>query len=581
MKREQIIGTIILLFAAFSIVNAQSNYYLVLENSKKTLNQEKHKKRIIPIQDSTIVSASIEDWIKSRRNEGFLTATVDSVKNREDTIYAFITLGEKYKWVNLKKGNVNENLLRQAGFKEKLYFNKSFSLRELNKFQTRLITIAENRGNPFASIKLDSIKLTGSNIQASLNFTPGPPIFFDTLSIVGTAKVKAKFISQYYNIRKGERFSRIKITEAERSISEFSTISAVRPTEIIYSNYKAYPIFFLDHRPANIIDGIIGFLPNQNRNGKLLLTGQLNLSLYNIGGAGRDLSVEWTKLKPLSQLLNLQFKNYNLLQTGVDFETRFNLLKEDTTFINIVGQINLYKSLPHNYGRIKFFTEIKNSRIGGTGLENQRQDSIIADFNLVSYGIGYQWQRLDDVVFPRKGMKFNIEGLIGNKTVRINPDADSAFYRNISNKSIQSTVTASIQTHFKLKGKVGLYAGLSGGILINDQIFINDMFRLGGLKTLRGFNENYFYTSKYSLSNIELRYFYEPESYFMLFYDQAYLASEFVNATKIDYPLGMGGGLNLKTAVGTLQVFYSLGKSKDQRLSFNYSKIHFGIINRF
>ncbi|HYG39901.1 MAG TPA: hypothetical protein VD908_14845 [Cytophagales bacterium] len=581
MKREQIIWTIILLFSAFSFANAQSNYYLKIEGNAHPLKKKLFIDPSTPVRDSLTAAVLLEELVQNWRNEGFLTASLDSSFIKKDTIYAYLSVGEKYRWVKLGKGNVDESFLRQVGFKEKLYLNRSFSISEYKKLQYRLITLSENRGNPFASIKLDSIKIEGSGIIASLKYSPGPFISYDTLTIVGTAKIKPGFVARYFNIKKGNPFNRSKITEAENSVSEFPSVKLVRPTDIIYSNYKAYPVFFLNHRPANVIDGIIGFLPNENKNQKLLVTGQLNLNLFNIGGSGKDLLIEWNKLKPLSQLLNLQFNNYNLLRTGLDLETKFNLTKEDTTFINIVGRINISKPLRGNYGRIKFFSELKNSRIGSNVVENQLADSVLADFNLVSYGLGYQWQNLDDVIFPRKGLKFTVDGLIGNKTIRRNPTVDSTFNGNISGKSLQSSLTASIQSHLRIKGKSGLYAAFSGGFIFNDRILINDMFRIGGLKTLRGFNENFFFASGYGISNLEFRYFYEAESFFMLFYDQAFLRSEFINMINVDYPLGIGAGLNLKTDVGTLQVVYSLGKSNSQPLNFNYSKIHFGIINRF
>jgi hypothetical protein len=51
--------------------------------------------------------------------------------------------------------------------------------------------------------------------------------------------------------------------------------------------------------------------------------------------------------------------------------------------------------------------------------------------------------------------------------------------------------------------------------------------------------------------------------------------------SRTNLPLGVGSGLNLKTGVGVLQIYYSLGQSRDQKFSFNYSKVHFGIVNRF
>jgi hemolysin activation/secretion protein len=135
--------------------------------------------------------------------------------------------------------------------------------------------------------------------------------------------------------------------------------------------------------------------------------------------------------------------------------------------------------------------------------------------------------------------------------------------------------------HKKVSRKSGVFVSANGGFVINERLFISDLFRLGGLKSLRGFNENYFFAKSFAISNIEYRYFYEPESYFVLFYDQGYLVNQHGKKSRTDLPLGLGGGINLKTDVGVIQIYYSMGSSRDQPFSFNYSKVHFGIVNRF
>ncbi len=107
------------------------------------------------------------------------------------------------------------------------------------------------------------------------------------------------------------------------------------------------------------------------------------------------------------------------------------------------------------------------------------------------------------------------------------------------------------------------------------------MFRLGGLNTLRGFNENQFFASNYVLSNAELRMHFESNSFLFLFYDQSYIVTDIGDETSSDEPFGFGLGLQLNTKSGDFKFAYALGKSNSQVINFNLSKIHFGIINRF
>jgi translocation and assembly module TamA len=515
-------------------------------------------------------------------DDGYITASFDSAVNHNDTTIAFIEKGRQYKWVDLGRGNLDKNLLKQVNFRRKDFVARPFSIKQYSKLRNEILDISENSGFPFASVNLDSIEIQEGGIKAELHYNPGPPIKFDSLTIVGSSKLNPVFIERYFRIGRNEVFDRSKIKDADRFLSQFPSIKVVRESNIIYSNYKAYPVLFLNHNPANIIDGIVGFLPNEQKQGKLLLTGQFVLNLYNIGGAGKDLLIEWNKLKPLSQLLNLQFTNYNLLKSGLDIEGKFNLLKEDTTFLNLNARLNISKYLRNNFGRVNFYTDYKNSRISSSGSKTaQLENPALADYDIVSYGLGYQWQNLDDILNPRKGWKFQIESLVGNKNIRRNSSLDSAVYQNIAEKSVQATISSALSIHQSVSRKSGVFLKLTGGLINNKNLFLSDLFRLGGLRSLRGFNENYFFASSFAISNIEYRYFYEEDSYFVLFYDQGYLVSQYGKNNRTDLPLGLGSGLNLKTAVGVLQIYYSLGQSRDQKLSFNYSKVHFGIVNRF
>jgi outer membrane protein assembly factor BamA len=129
-------------------------------------------------------------------------------------------------------------------------------------------------------------------------------------------------------------------------------------------------------------------------------------------------------------------------------------------------------------------------------------------------------------------------------------------------------------------------ARLRGEGLFNQQYFLNDLFRLGGLNSLRGFSENQFYTNAYGVGTLEFRQFTGPEGYVFVFIDQAALRaykSDVALSATLDQPTGLGTGISFRTAAGLFQFVYSVGKSSfsGQQLSLGTSKIHFGLTSRF
>jgi hemolysin activation/secretion protein len=129
-----------------------------------------------------------------------------------------------------------------------------------------------------------------------------------------------------------------------------------------------------------------------------------------------------------------------------------------------------------------------------------------------------------------------------------------------------------------------LYHRLSGAYLSGENLYLNDLYRVGGLRSLRGFNDNFFYASYYGISNLELRLLLEQaaqsQSYLYVFYDQSVLGYQLAGHYQ-ETPLGLGLGLSITTDVGLFNFAYAIGKVQNQPIDFSLSKIHFGYISRF
>jgi hemolysin activation/secretion protein len=120
----------------------------------------------------------------------------------------------------------------------------------------------------------------------------------------------------------------------------------------------------------------------------------------------------------------------------------------------------------------------------------------------------------------------------------------------------------------------------SGGFTQNKNLLLNDLFRIGGLKSIRGFNENFFYARSYGSMNVEQRLFFAENSFLMIFADLGILENPYF-APEIDKPYSFGAGVNLETGAGIFRFVYGVGKSNQQPLDFSHSRIHFGYLARF
>lgn len=117
--------------------------------------------------------------------------------------------------------------------------------------------------------------------------------------------------------------------------------------------------------------------------------------------------------------------------------------------------------------------------------------------------------------------------------------------------------------------------------IYGETLFQNELFRIGGLKTLRGFDEESIFASAYSIFTLEYRFILEQNSYMYVFGDGAWYENNSAKQYVNDTPFGFGAGISFETKAGIFSISYALGKQFDNPIQLRGGKIHFGIVNYF
>ena len=156
------------------------------------------------------------------------------------------------------------------------------------------------------------------------------------------------------------------------------------------------------------------------------------------------------------------------------------------------------------------------------------------------------------------------------------------LYKDVQLKSFQYTFGLLAEKYWNLGKQFVLLNRFQGGQIVNDQLFKNDAYRLGGFNSIRGFNENEFYATTYSFLTTEARLFLDEFSYLSLFGDVAWLKSNYEGIDDSQTPFGIGAGISFSTNAGIFNFVYALGSAQDKKgFNLGQSKIHFGYISRF
>jgi translocation and assembly module TamA len=533
--------------------------------------------------DSLAAENLISDLIKSLWLMGHLTANVDQKILTEDDWTIHIYVGTIYKWAALDFSEIPIDVqkLLEKDKRNRISEDQIILPLELAEFMELLKLTYAERGFPLANPFLEPLELQDSGLSAKIRVDQGGIFTFDSLLINPENFIDSHFLSAFLGINKGTVYQESKLTRASSRLQRLPFAEVESETAIRFINEKAYPEFFLRPRKVNQADGILGLLPNEATPDKVLLTGQVNLHLYNLFQSGKYLGLEWQKIRPESQLLRLDVEYPNLFLSPISIGGGFYLLKEDTSFLNTESKLE-FGYLFGKGEELNFFAGNKQGSIlNASSIAENAFDRDIADTRYTYYGLSLHTLRLDDIFNPFRGFQAQITADVGNRRLIRNASLPGNFYEGLDDKSLSFSLNLNSAAYFPLGRTSTLAVKLDAGHIYNKNLFFNELFRLGGLRTLRGFNENFFFASTFSILGFEPRFYFEQGSYFFLFYDQAYTKYQLRMSNFDDLPFGVGGGLSFTTQAGIFSLVYGLGSSKLQTFEFSNSKIHIGYTSRF
>lgn len=580
------IAFFILVLLASSLVSfGQKTKVVSIEPKKELLKHFQNSALTFFYKDSLTTNRKVVEIVSHLHSQGYLTSAADSSSRRNDTLFVHLYISQRFRKAQINLQGVNMAAIRKMGLKTSLPDIRKFSYREFYKIEKALVDYYQTIGFPFAYVYVDSISIEKNVLKGQLKMAQGPFIVFDSLNIIGNTKTKKKFLSNLTRIRLNAPFDQTLVDNAYKLLKQLPYLRLKDLPTVSFVNGKATVNFYMEDKKANQVDGVAGFLPNQQSAGsqttKLIVTGEFNLNLKNMAGKGKNMRIEWKRLKPESQQLSMEYFHPNLFGSPMNVIPMFDLLKQDTTFQTVTGTIKTNFNLTGS-AKMGFYVGSKQSRLLSTKQYAAYSKPPFLDYNLATYGLDYEWNNLDDYFYPKKGNWIFADVNVGVKTIVSNSRLPDRLYTDVKKSNSQFYVKTEIRHFFKTGKRSTLLGSLRSGRVFNDNLLVtNDLFQIGGLKTMRGFNENFFFAEYYSTGTLEFRQFTDESSYLLVFAEQSFMKYRLGTDSVDDWPIGVGVGLSLSTNTGIFNFVYSLGQSQAQKMQFNQSKVHFGYITRF
>jgi outer membrane protein insertion porin family len=455
-----------------------------------------------------------------------------------------------------------------------------FNRYEIETSISSLLTDFENRGFPFATVKIQSVNFYNDSVSEDhyadiyLALEEGRQSRIDKIEVNGNTSTKDYVITRELRIDSGEEYSQRKIVSLPRRLNKLRYFDPVPvPQFYIDSQNNGVLLVNVKERNTNNFDGIIGYIPPAKDNESGYVTGLVNVTLRNIFGTGRAAAVRWQKLTRASQELELKYLEPWLF--GYPFNLNAELFQriQDTTYVQrrLGGALEFLATEDISASAFVSTEEI---------IPTERTIPAFTVYNssALTTGLGLKIDLRDDPIAAKGGFIFETVYSFSRK--KINGPAEYITPGLETDPNLQR-ITVGFGAFYEIFVRNVIAISVNGKELTGPFFEQSDLWRFGGTRTVRGYREEQFLASRIAWLNLEYRLMLTQRSYAFLFFDAGYYFLE-ANPEKgiaksEDYIFGYGLGITVETAIGLLGVSFALAQGD----SFSEGKIHFGIINEF
>jgi outer membrane protein assembly factor BamA len=525
------------------------------------------------------------------QSKGFLSASIDTIIKHDATVKAKIFLGEKYIWHQLKVDENDWPLLSEIGIKKIVFQTEPFNPEQVKMVQEKLLDYFEVNGYPFAVIRFDSLLIEERKVSAKLVIEKGVLYKMDSIRLFGNAKISKQFLYRYLDIQPNSLYNSKKLEKINQRFLELPYLQQTQPWRLSMLG-KAYLLdVFANNKKSNQIDAIVGFLPNnQQLDGALLFTIDAKLKLQNAFAKGEVIGLNWQQIQPKSPRLNILYQQPYIFNSKFGLDFSFDLFKKDSSFLNLQTNIGVSYEI-NTKQKTKILLQSYRTNlldVDTLTIKFTKKLPDIIDVVTNSLAVEYEISNTNYKFNPRKGEEMKLVLSAGSRKILQNNTVTQIKDASFNYQSLYDSLDANTyQARVKLNGTkyipIGKYSVLKTavqfGLVQSPTIFRNEMFQIGGFKTVRGFDEESIFASKYAVGTIEYRYLFGLNAYFSGFTDFGYTYNSIVNKT-YNY-VGFGGGLAFETKQGVFNINIAAGKRNDLNFDLRQTKIHIGFVSLF
>jgi outer membrane protein assembly factor BamA len=457
-------------------------------------------------------------------------------------------------------------------FSQKEKIEKTFFEGEnLFRFVEKELAACVNQGFPFARVEFDTIRYLDMQIvEIEAKISPGPVVLHGGLINEGDSSISSGLISRALRIKRGQVFSFSRFQMIPDLLGQLNFAEAAENPKLQFFGNQALVKVNLIKRRANTFTGILGILPQSEAGGGTLITGNIDLGLINLFNQGIGFKAKWNRFAPQSQVAEVNLEAPFLNYSGFGIEAGFDIFRQDST----INRRNFdFRFLTSPSGKWQYQFGIKSNFSSGFLTLSQIQ-KVNQSTQYLSFSLIRKYPLQTGVELRKRQFSFHIFPAIKSISTTVSPKKTLP--------QIETSLFWKYPISFGTK-RFAIQTSLALQSIFSGQITLQDQYRVGGNRSIRGFVENFFYTSQHVLVSFQPQFLVDRSLLVGLFTDLFFFNHHLDNQAlkTLDFAMGFGFATEVDLGNNFVQISIANGFMKDFLFDIQTTKIHFGYIARF
>jgi len=482
--------------------------------------------------------------ISSKLSEmGYLEVRILENKKTNDSTFSYLfKLGSQTKYIHLYIG-VNSILKTLDEFKTKTD-TLILPYPDIEVFLQQTLNQLEKKGYALAKLKLTNLRKYKKDLLADLELQIEKQRQVNDIVIRGYDKFPKAHLINLKRIYKNQLFSKDNLQKIKEDFDKFRFARQLKYPEILFQKDSTKIYVYLEKAKSNRFDGFIGF--SNETNNKIALNGYLDLSLVNTLNSGEQLNLFWKSDGSAQKTFDIGLEIPYLFKSPISLKAQLNIIKIDSSFQNTKTAIDLGYYFNYNSRMYLGYQATESSDI------QKLNNASISDYNnqFLTSHFEYYKMESDNILFPEK-VRINFKIGTGSRI------------SNLQNNK-QVFTAFDLKYNFDLNEKNSINFRSQNYYLQSNTYITNELYRFGGINSIRGFSENSLQANFFASILTEYRYKLSPSLYLHSIMDYGYFQDK--TTAQQGNLLGLGIGFGILTKNGLLNIVYANGSNKQQAI---------------